>query len=245
MTYRTFRTVLNRNTAYIAERSVPERLAALDVPVLVIFGAADRRWDPSSAHHYDAVPTAPVESESTAEMERALDSSLGADWNRLAGDVDWSCRQTGEHVAECSFSYALQVLAKSLDDYLPIEVKVLDEATPAGLLRSIVMCGEVLRLAVASASEDARAWHPYGISDREGFAAMGIVEVLVHTYDIAQGLDINWAPPDELCEPALLRLFPDAPQGKPSEVLLWCTGRAPLADRPRLETWRWDSSVRG
>lgn len=85
MTYRTFRTVLNRNTAYIAERSVPERLAALDVPVLVIFGAADRRWDPSSAHHYDAVPTAPVESESTAEMERALDSSLGADWNRLAG----------------------------------------------------------------------------------------------------------------------------------------------------------------
>lgn len=59
--YRTFRTVLRRNTAYIAERSVPERLAALDVPVLVIFGAADRRWDPSSAHHYDTVPKARVE----------------------------------------------------------------------------------------------------------------------------------------------------------------------------------------
>ncbi len=40
--YRTFRTVLRRNTAYIAERSVlRERLTALDVPVLVIFGAAD------------------------------------------------------------------------------------------------------------------------------------------------------------------------------------------------------------
>lgn len=38
--YRTFRTVLRRNAAYIAERSVPERLTALDVPVLVIFGAA-------------------------------------------------------------------------------------------------------------------------------------------------------------------------------------------------------------
>jgi pimeloyl-ACP methyl ester carboxylesterase len=60
-TYRTFRTVLRRNTAYIAERSVPERLAVLDVPVLVIFGAADRRWDPSSARRYDAVPTARVE----------------------------------------------------------------------------------------------------------------------------------------------------------------------------------------
>jgi pimeloyl-ACP methyl ester carboxylesterase len=59
--YRTFRTVLRRNTAYIAERSVPERLTALDVPVLVIFGAADRRWEPSSAHQYDAVPNARVE----------------------------------------------------------------------------------------------------------------------------------------------------------------------------------------
>ncbi|OKK24076.1 hydrolase [Streptomyces sp. CB02488] len=59
--YRTFRTVLRRNTAYIAERSVPERLASLDVPVLVIFGAADRRWDPSSAHRYETVPNARVE----------------------------------------------------------------------------------------------------------------------------------------------------------------------------------------
>ncbi|MFI7644749.1 alpha/beta fold hydrolase [Micromonospora sp. NPDC049460] len=61
ITYRVFRTVLRRNTEYIAERSVPERLAALEVPVLVIFGAADPRWDPSSAHQYDAAPTARVE----------------------------------------------------------------------------------------------------------------------------------------------------------------------------------------
>ncbi|MET8054417.1 alpha/beta hydrolase [Streptosporangium sp. NPDC005286] len=60
-TYRTFRTVLRRNTAYIAQRSVSERLAALEVPMLVIFGTADRRWEPSSAHQYDAVPNARVE----------------------------------------------------------------------------------------------------------------------------------------------------------------------------------------
>ena len=60
-TYRVFRTVLRRNGAYIAERSVPKRLAALQVPVLVIFGAADPRWEPSSAHQYDAVPDARVE----------------------------------------------------------------------------------------------------------------------------------------------------------------------------------------
>lgn len=49
ITYRTFRAVLRQNAAYLAERSVPERLTALDVPVLVIFGDADPRWDPASA----------------------------------------------------------------------------------------------------------------------------------------------------------------------------------------------------
>jgi pimeloyl-ACP methyl ester carboxylesterase len=63
ITYHTMRTVLRRNGDYIAERSVPERLAALEVPVpvLVVFGAADPRWEPSSAHQYDTVPNARIE----------------------------------------------------------------------------------------------------------------------------------------------------------------------------------------
>jgi pimeloyl-ACP methyl ester carboxylesterase len=61
ITYRAFRKVLRRNAAYVAERSVPGRLAGLGVPVLVIFGAADPRYEPSSAHQYDAVPNARVE----------------------------------------------------------------------------------------------------------------------------------------------------------------------------------------
>ena len=60
ITYRAFRNVLRRNAEYVAERSVPERLADLDVPVLVIFGAADPRYEPSSAHQYDAVPNTRV-----------------------------------------------------------------------------------------------------------------------------------------------------------------------------------------
>jgi len=61
ITYRAFRNVLRRNAAYVAEQSVPERLAALDVPVLVIFGTADPRYEPSSARQYDGVPNARVE----------------------------------------------------------------------------------------------------------------------------------------------------------------------------------------
>jgi pimeloyl-ACP methyl ester carboxylesterase len=59
--YRAFRAVLRRNAAYVTERGVPDRLAVLDVPVLVLFGAADPRWNPSSAHWYEAVPGARVE----------------------------------------------------------------------------------------------------------------------------------------------------------------------------------------
>jgi pimeloyl-ACP methyl ester carboxylesterase len=61
MTFRDFKAVLECNGAYIAERSVPERLTPLGVPVLVIFGAADRRWNPASARQYHAVPDARVE----------------------------------------------------------------------------------------------------------------------------------------------------------------------------------------
>lgn len=61
ISYRAMTSVLRHNGAYLAERPVPERLAALRVPVLVIFGAADPRWDPSSAHRYTTVPDARVE----------------------------------------------------------------------------------------------------------------------------------------------------------------------------------------
>jgi hypothetical protein len=82
------------------------------------------------------------------------------------------------------------------------------------------------------------------MADAEGFAAMGAAEVLVHTHDITSGLGLGWAPPPELSAPVLSRLFPDAPAGDPTQVLLWCCGRAALPDRPRLEAWRWDPTVR-
>jgi hypothetical protein len=179
--------------------------------------------------------------EATSEMRRALGDSLNSDWNVLAADLEWSCWGTAAHVTDDLFSYSSQILAQPSDNYLPIEATVDDEATPEDLLPSIAMCGELLRLAATSVPRDVRAWHPYGTSDPEGFAAMGIVEVLVHTHDIASGLGIEWKPPPKLCAPVLLRLFPDAPS---FEVLLWSTGWAEFGDRPRLASWRWDSSVR-
>jgi Mycothiol maleylpyruvate isomerase N-terminal domain len=189
--------------------------------------------------------TATQITDATAEMRRVLGATADGNWSARAGDLDWSCWETGAHIADDLFSYASQVIAQPAGGYLPIEARIEAGATPSELLESIVMCGGLLALAVSSASPDARAYHPYGTSDPEGFAAMGVVEVLVHAHDIARGLNLAWVPPNDLCSRVLDRLFPDAPTGSPAEVLLWCTGRAALGSLPRETMWRWDSSVRG
>lgn len=180
----------------------------------------------------------------TKTMNDALQSALGESWDVPSGDVTWSCRDTAAHVADDLFSYASQVLAQPADGYLPIEVVVDKDATNRQLMDAVVMCGALLQNAVVLTPSSSRGWHPNGTSDPHGFAAMGAVEVLVHTYDIAQGLGFEWRPPTDLSRAVLDRLFPDAPEGAPGDVLLYCCGRAPLGTLPRKTSWAWDSSVR-
>ena len=176
-------------------------------------------------------------------MRSALTPALDQTWEVPAGDVAWSRRATAAHVADDLFSYASQVIAQPERGYLPIEAVIDPRASNAEILRAVEMCGRLLSKAVESAAPDVRAWHPYGTCDPDGFAAMGIVEVLVHAYDIAKGLELDWRPPSTLCAPALRRLFPEAPEGDPSEVLLHLTGRQAWAGTERLTDWSWDSSV--
>ena len=84
---------------------------------------------------------------------------------------------------------------------------------------------------VATAPADARAWH-WGPTDRSGFAAMGVGELLVHTFDIASGLNVDWRPPAAHADVVLTRLMPDTPIGDPPTSLLWATGRVAIEDCP-------------
>ncbi|WP_228000434.1 alpha/beta fold hydrolase [Nocardia australiensis] len=59
--YRAFRAILDANRDYIAAQTVPQRLIDAGKPLLVIFGDSDPRWDPASAHEYEAVPGAKLE----------------------------------------------------------------------------------------------------------------------------------------------------------------------------------------
>jgi hypothetical protein len=43
--------------------------------------------------------------------------------------------------------------------------------------------------------------------------------------------------PAPLCAAVLHQLFPGAPPGAPAYVLLWCTGRGDLDDRPHRSEW--------
>ncbi|TDD38578.1 alpha/beta fold hydrolase [Saccharopolyspora elongata] len=61
MTYRSLTATDEAVDAFLAERPVPDRLAGLGLPVLVIFGAQDRRWQPSSAQDYRRIPHARIE----------------------------------------------------------------------------------------------------------------------------------------------------------------------------------------
>jgi hypothetical protein len=106
-------------------------------------------------------------------------------------------------------------------------------AGPDGLLLVLEATGALLAAMVRTRQPQVRAYHAYGISDPEGFAAMGITETLVHTHDVAQGLALSWVPPADVCSRVLNRLFPDAPAGADSWVtLLWATGRGELPGHP-------------
>lgn len=61
MTHRALAGTSRASDAYLRQRSMPERLAALGLPVLVIFGVDDKRWRSGAATAYRAVPGARVE----------------------------------------------------------------------------------------------------------------------------------------------------------------------------------------
>lgn len=180
-------------------------------------------------------------------------------WDAKAGSLEWDCWETVEHLADDLFSYAAQLGPKTppADGEVPFVwqsrrpggpanvIHADREAGPEGLLQVLEACSGLLVAVVRTVPPRIRAHHVFGAADAEGFAAMGIVETLVHTHDLAEGLGLPWEPPADLCGRVLARLFPDAPHDtEPWRTLLWATGRAELPGRPRLTSWRWHGSPR-
>jgi hypothetical protein len=172
-----------------------------------------------------------------------LHPATSQDWSAQAGTLDWDCWHTAEHIGDCLLSYAAQLATRPATRYVRFLASADKDASPAEVLEFAEAGGRILAATVRTAPTHIRAYHPTGMADPEGFAAMGCVEALLHGHDIAQGLGLTLNPPRDLCGGVLARLFPqtaaDLASTDPWQALQWATGRAGLPGYPRLQQWRW------
>ncbi len=174
-----------------------------------------------------------------------LQKAADQDWSVKARDSDWSCREVLDHTALGLVGYSGLLIAQPSDRFTGMLAGFNGQSIPV-CLEGVRICATILASAVREADPQVRAFHPWGNSDGPGFAAMGILEMVVHTYDVTEAFGLDWLPADELCAPVVERLFPNAPTGHaPAETLLWCTGRIDLPGLPRRRDWGgWDGTVR-
>lgn len=199
----------------------------------------------TSGRRADTIPNMATASEHVREAvqrcAQLLRPEVQRDWSIGAGTVAWSCWETAVHVSNDLLKYAGQVVSQPQQGYLRFHVRAASDATPSDLLDTMQMTGSVLALTVETADSASTAWH-YGATDPTGFAAMGVGEAILHTFDIASGLGIDWTLPAELCEFVLARMFPEFTEGAPIDRLLWVTGRRALGDQPPRTDWVWHAA---
>ncbi len=176
-----------------------------------------------------------------AETAFALFSTLvDMDWSVIAGDLDWDCRQTLEHVTTVQI-----FLASNAANQTRARLPGARTNNPDQSIQDLIIVhralANVLAAVLRSMPEDARGFHPAGLADRHGFAAMACTETLVHAADIAEGLGLDFVPPPDIAAKALARLFPWVQaEDDPWQALLYATGRISLGDKERrAPNWWW------
>ncbi|MGW5211353.1 GNAT family N-acetyltransferase [Streptomyces sp. NPDC004051] len=184
--------------------------------------------------------------EAVADCVAALAAVRGRKWEGVrAGRLEWDCRATAVHIASDLIAYAGQLAGRAQDAYVPFEIAPDDGTDNTALLTVIGTTGALLAAAIRTTPRAVRAFHPYPFrhANREGFAAMGVAEVLLHTHDITEGLGVRYEPPTELASFVLTRIFPHVRPGPaPWQTLLWATGRGDLPGREPVGQWRWSNN---
>ncbi|GAY08540.1 maleylpyruvate isomerase N-terminal domain-containing protein [Pseudonocardia sp. N23] len=181
--------------------------------------------------------------QAAAASRAVLEHAAGRDWSLPAHAVDMPVAGVVAHVGGTLLGFAADLAAGGAA-LTALETRLDPGASPAELVGGVVAGSEVLAAVVEAAPPDVRGHHPFGSADASGFAAMGVLELLVHTDDAARGLGVVFEPDAHLAHRVLCRLFPSTPRGTRSwPTLRWATGRCALdADHPRLEEWRWHSA---
>ncbi len=164
------------------------------------------------------------------------------DWSVPAGNLEWDCWHTAEHIGDCLLSYAWQLAVQPTARYVRAVATAEKDCSPAEVLEFAVTGGRVLASMVRTSRAHVRAYHPAGMSDPEGFAGLGCHEALLHGNDIAQGFGLSLDPPRDVCRRILARIFPQASADladlDPWTALLATGGRTELPGRPPRPNWR-------
>jgi hypothetical protein len=187
------------------------------------------------------MPSRPDILAAASAARATLEPALDRDWSGRAGELEWTCRRTLDHIVDALVLYSAH-LATTATTRLP---HLRDGNPNAGvdeLLTAVAAAAAILAGVADAAHPGTRAFHPAGMADPSGFLAMGCDEILVHTHDIATGLGLAFEPPADLVDRVVGRLFPWAPPGEePWAALLWANGRAALPSHERLEAdWYWE-----
>jgi hypothetical protein len=178
-------------------------------------------------------------------MDDGLRAAVDRDWSVPAGTLVWTCRSTAEHIGQCLAHYASQMAIRARTRYVRWKALAMSEAPPDGVLDFATAAGRLLAMVVRASSPEVRTYHPFGRADPAGYAGGGCVEALVHTHDIATGLGVTFAPPPDVCERVVARMFPHhearlaQADVDPWTALRWATGRVDVPGLPELGVWRW------
>jgi hypothetical protein len=207
-----------------------------------------------------AGPTGPTAADLRAVVDDLLPrvSQVADDaWDRPAHGLDWTCRETVAHLMDDFTAYALQLAGATppVSHYVELEeaararpdgpaflILPRTEGGTAGIVEALDATAGLLEAVTAGAPLERRGYHPWGMADAGGFAAMGITECVLHAHDVLTAQDLPYAADPAVCARVLDRLFPEARRtDDPWDDLLAATGRTP---RTRGTRWRWDASVR-
>ena len=158
----------------------------------------------------------------TTWLERHVD----ADWSVRAGSLDWEVRTTVAHIAG-GITKHVTYLASRATRWSPLVVAPHPEADNANLVDGVRIAAAAQAFVASQTSPEARGFHACGMDDASGFVARAVIEILVHGWDVLQGLGAGegYDPPAALCAAAVARTYPWVVSDDPWSTLLEATGR--------------------
>jgi uncharacterized protein (TIGR03083 family) len=178
-------------------------------------------------------------------LGEVVSAGAAPDWQRSAGDLEWTVRRTVGHLVDALTWNALQ-LASGAQRHVRVDCLPAPSATPAELVEAVRAGARLLAAAIDSSGPERRCWNLFGMTDPSGILAVGLAEILIHGEDITRGLRLGWNPDLDIVVAVQQRLMPQAVSDHdPWTSLLAAHGRTVGDATVVAATWTWDVTPAG